>query len=70
MEKYLTFPYFTDKWEDLIKEDENHLNEVTRNIKRHMKERMELRRILSITRKLSHFLSKFDNKTRIVRKNF
>ena len=70
MEKYLTLPYFTDKWEDLIKEDKNYLNELTRNIERHMKERMELRRTLSITRKLSHFLSKFDNKTRIVRKNF
>jgi len=42
--------YFKEKLEDLIKEDKNFLNELTRNIQRQVKERMELRHVLSIER--------------------
>jgi len=40
--------YFKEQFESLVKEDQNFLNELTKNIQRQHKERMELRRILSI----------------------
>jgi len=40
--------YFKEKFEALLKDDQHHLNELTRGIERQHKERMELRRILSI----------------------
>ena len=40
--------FFTEKFEALLKDDQHHLNELTRGIERQHKERMELRRILSI----------------------
>ena len=44
-----------EKLEDLIKEDKNFLNELTRNIQRQVKERMELRHVLSIESKHYYF---------------
>ena len=41
--------------EDLIKEDKNFLNELARNIQRHVKERMELRHVLNIESKHYYF---------------
>ena len=40
--------FFTEKFEALLKDDQHHLNELTRGIERQHKERMELRRVLSI----------------------
>ena len=41
--------FFKDQFEDLIKNDQKNLKDLTKEIERHCKERLELRRTLNIT---------------------
>ena len=41
--------FFKEQFEDLIKNDQKNLRDLTKEIERHCKERLELRRTLNIT---------------------